>query len=305
MRLSAILSSVAILLTVSAVCDRPDEWELVLDEDPAWSPDGTQIAFVRRDSTGRGLYVIDSSGQNERLVLEGNWISPGWSPDGRWLVFSTAYVGTIYKVKADSDSLTRLTFEGSCFYPDWSVKNRIAYDSNENDPKGANVLWLMDQDGSNRRDISEHGLGEWRCPSWASDGSRILFLRYYPGGQPEPDLAIIDSAGTDQERLTNDSSDYRRPRWSPDGRTIAVSRCVNYEYRLWILDLSTQHWTKLPTPHSGAYNAFDPTWSPDGKRICFSLELSREVGWGRHQTCGRIWMVDRDGTNLRQLTTRP
>jgi Tol biopolymer transport system component len=53
------------------MCSRQDDWERVMDEDPAWSPDGDQIAFVRRDSTGCGLYLVDSSGRNERLLLEG------------------------------------------------------------------------------------------------------------------------------------------------------------------------------------------------------------------------------------------
>jgi Tol biopolymer transport system component len=267
-----LLGIAGFLLVVT--CVRPDGWERVLDDGPAWSPDGRQIAFTRRDSTGRGLYVVDSSGQDERLLLEGNWTCPAWSPDGRWLVFSVGYGGVIHKVKANGDSLTQLTFEGACFFPEWSVHNRIAYDSNENDPRGASVLWLMDPDGSNRKDISEHGVGEWRCPSWSPDGNRILFYRYYPGGQYEPDLAIIDTSGLNQERLTDDSTDYHRPRWSPDGSEIVVSRCVDYQYRLWVLDLDTRQWRKLSTPH----NAFDPTWSLDGQRICFSLKQYREVG---------------------------
>jgi TolB protein len=293
-----LLGIAGFLLVVT--CVHPDGWERVVDEDPAWSPDGRQIVFTRSDSTGRGLYIVDSSGQDERLLLEGNWTSPAWSPDAEWLIFSVGYAGVIYRVKANGDSLTQLTFEGTCFFPDWSVHDRIAFDAIEDSPGGTYTLWLMDPDGSNRKSISEHGGGASRCPSWSPGGDKLVFCRGYSDAFPGWDLAAIDSSGGGYARLTEDSSDYRRPRWSPDGASVVVSRSVHNEWRLWILDLDTRQWLKLATPH----RAFDPTWSPDGQHICFSLRQYRDLGWGMHETYARLWMIDRDGNNLKQLTRR-
>ena len=63
--------------------------ELTNGFDPAISPDGTTVAFVR-DGGAAGLYLIGSDGSDERLIFgeRGQLSSPKWSPDGQWLVFS-------------------------------------------------------------------------------------------------------------------------------------------------------------------------------------------------------------------------
>ena len=63
--------------------------ELTNGFDPAISPDGTTVAFVR-DGGAAGLYLIGSDGGDERLIFgeRGQLSSPKWSPDGQWIVFS-------------------------------------------------------------------------------------------------------------------------------------------------------------------------------------------------------------------------
>ncbi|MCB0127192.1 MAG: PD40 domain-containing protein, partial [Caldilineaceae bacterium] len=58
--------------------------------DPALSPDGTQIAFTRIGGNAGGVYLINSDGSDERLIYKAaeQLMSPKWSPDGNWIVFS-------------------------------------------------------------------------------------------------------------------------------------------------------------------------------------------------------------------------
>ena len=285
------------LLLLSAACSLFESSDPnAVDDDPTWSPDGRTIAYIRYQSKNPGLYLIEIDGRNNRVLLDGKWICPAWSPDGQWLVFSTAYEGTIYKVKVNGDSLTQLTTRGRNFFPDWSVANKIVFDSDASNLRGGYCLWTMDPDGSNKRNISEQEAQGWRDASWSPDGSRMVFYRYYPGGGSASDLAIMDSSGQNQVRLTDDSYDERGPSWSPDGSAIAVSRAHYEPYRIWILDLESMNWTRLPPE-----DALSPTWSPDAEQICFRKCEPPDTGWQFHET-GKLWIMDRDGRNARQLT---
>ena len=275
-----------------------------VDDYPAWSPDGHTVAFVRYQGEPgeRGLYLVNADGGSPRLVLAGELATLCWSPDGRWLVFSVAYGGRMYKARTNGGSLTPLTdtSDRECFYPDWAKSGLIVFDSNKDDPKGASVLWTMQPDGSHKRDISQHGVGEWRMPRWSPDGSRIVFSRWYPGGAGEPDLAIVDSAGKNEVRVLSDTAWDDAPAWSPDGRSIAFCRSeskLGYDsYRISVLDLDDGSCRYVTEG-----GAFRPTWSPDSKRICYSYQQVVVPG-DPEIVRGRLWVVDSDGGNVRQLT---
>jgi Tol biopolymer transport system component len=276
-----------------------------IDDDPAWSPDGRTIAFVRYSSRDNGLYVVGANGGNPRLLLAGGFCTPCWSPDSRWLVFSTAYEGRMYKVRVNGDSLTPLTdsSDAECFFPDWSSAGMIVFHSNKDDPRGAHVLWLMRPDGSGKDDISQHGVGEWLMPSWSPDGSRIVFSRWYPAGPSEPDLAIVDSAGMNEMRLTADTAFDEHPTWAPDGQRIAFSTSESKtglsSYRICVLSL--EDGTRECMTEGGA---FAPAWSPDGRHICYSQQWATGDS-GPYQVFvehGKLWVIGSDGSNARQLT---
>ncbi|MCB0187152.1 MAG: PD40 domain-containing protein, partial [Caldilineaceae bacterium] len=64
-------------------------WSLTNGFDPAISPDGQTVAFVREGGEN-GIYLIDIDGGNERLIFSGRTrlSSPKWSPDGQWILFT-------------------------------------------------------------------------------------------------------------------------------------------------------------------------------------------------------------------------
>jgi len=247
--------------------------------------------------------LIDTNGRNSRLLLQGYFGCPAWSPDGRWLAFTDFRDMQIYKVKVNGDSLTRLTSAGRNYYPSWSVADKIAFDSNVDHPRGAYAIWVMNSDGSDMRplqplyDPDPYNNGG-RSPSWSPDGSRLVFYRWYPGRHHE-ELAIMDSAGQRQVRLTNDTFGLSSPAWSPDGRGIAVCRYASQGVHVLLLDLQTMEQAHLPV------DAVSLTWSPDGQKLCFE-ELGPPVPLPPEEPgpeVGRyLWIVSKDGTGLRRLT---
>lgn len=106
--------------------------------DPAFSPDGTQIAYVGNDSA---IHVMDWNGANDRRLTQSATpeVGPSWSPDGREIVFAR--------------------YESS-----WRETNDRA-------------LWLVRADGSSERRLTGDGWHDTN-PAWAPDGTRIVFQRH-------------------------------------------------------------------------------------------------------------------------------
>jgi Tol biopolymer transport system component len=110
------------------------------------------------------------------------------------------------------------------------------------------------------------------------------------------EVLVMRPDGSRRERLTNDNVNYYGPVVSPDGQSIAVSSGppLGGSDGIFVLD----RFGKGRTKAVGLSN-FDgaPAWSPDGKKLAFRSFISCTCG-----DYGRIFIVNRDGTGLRQLT---
>ncbi|HKS39225.1 MAG TPA: translocation protein TolB, partial [Blastocatellia bacterium] len=133
---------------------------------PRWNPrTGREIAFISNRGGSPQIYVMDSSGSNQRPLISrgGHSDSPSWSPDGRYIAFTYGGAGSFQVFVADvaSGQLLQLTSQGRNESPTWSPDGRhLAFQSNRS---GRWEIWQTHIDGTGQRQVTRGG---GRLPTW-------------------------------------------------------------------------------------------------------------------------------------------
>jgi Tol biopolymer transport system component len=110
-----------------------------------------------------------------------------------------------------------------------------------------------------------------------------------------PEVMAMRPDGSRRERLTIDQVAYSAPAVSPDGQSIAVATYIGGAWNgIYLLDRFGKSRTKIVGNSNGCGS---PAWSPDGTKLAFVGVLP-----GPYGAYGRIFIVNRDGTGLRQVS---
>jgi Tol biopolymer transport system component len=177
---------------------------------PAWSPDGTKIAFASTRDTNSEIYLMDPNGANIiRLTsVAADNAQPAWSPDGTKIAFASNRDGNdeIYVMAANGSGQVNLTHHaGSDLAPAWSPDGtKIVFQS---DRETNYAVWVMNADGSNPVRLTDPGTPAG-APSWSPDGTRIA---YEQGGH----VWVMNADGSRKIPVTNSVASDGLPRWRP------------------------------------------------------------------------------------------
>jgi len=177
---------------------------------PAWSPDGSKIAFGSTRDSNPEIYVMDPNGSNiVRLTYDSAQdAQPAWSPDGTKIAFVSDRDGNaeIYVMNADGSGPVNLTnHAGADYAPAWSPDGtKIAFQS---DRETDFAVWVMNADGSNPIRLTDPSTPAG-APSWSPDRTRIA---YEQGG----DLWVMNADGNRKIRVTSGFWNDGLPRWRP------------------------------------------------------------------------------------------
>lgn len=296
-RTSVALALIAISLDLITACDQDGSFTIdpvpldQLSDDifPAWSPDGTTIAFehnrVASDTCCGpfGIYFVNADVSGRRLFLAGAH-SPAWSPDGEKLAFVLG--GSIAMMNKDGTGFRSFNVEG--FFPAWSPDGtKIAYDTSE----GGSTFFI---DLTNNGDYRiQKFLDNAFSPDWSPNGKEMVFSRYEtPFSQHTIYKARLDGSGI--QKLTHtrgENNGHYTPAYSNSGDKIAFS---SQGRGLTIMDVdgNNQRIIISTSPNS---LILGPSWSSDDQYLVFG-GLTDAVGRGR------LFIIKPDGTGLRQLT---
>ena len=275
--------------------------------EPAWSPDGKQIAFTTEeivDPAGRQgiswLHVVDASGGSPRKVVDGDAAQASWSPSGGHLVYwsNTGGQRDIYIVAATGGTRVPVTQDPAIDWsPVWSPDGRFIYFSS--DRGGAMNLWRIAVDQSSGRTqgapeaVTAGVQAAAGLPRFSKDGSRLAFRSRVASINPVaiPFDPATGRAGSPFVLDTRNS--IRIPSdVSADGEQVAYFNIFERQEDIFIgsRDGTMRRVTDDPARDRA------PVFTRDGRSLVFYS--NRDGTWA-------VWTIGIDGGNLRQVSKPP
>ncbi|MBI3583173.1 MAG: PD40 domain-containing protein [Nitrospinae bacterium] len=270
-----------------------DDYELA----PAYSPDGKEIAFLRRqkpalsraegteDRLQYDIWLMNSDGSNARQITKGVPVLsyPAWNPDGKEIVFiseGNGYAPEIWGYSIAESSLKKITVikDASVLASRLNLSPQAL--SGDNKTKIGLIADQRYPDASNPLSIGAGGIYPYNeflyRINYSPRGDRIIFELDRNGSVG---IWNVNSDGNSLARVLTDDLLRWTPTFSPDGRKIAYSKKADKQfapiywtdYNIWITDAESGEEMRI---NGEEQIDWFPSWSPDGRKIAYVTNRS-------------------------------
>jgi Tol biopolymer transport system component len=288
--------------------------------EPAWSPDGSKIAYVKRSRDNDGneyseLLVIPAEGGTPKIVIARQLEQirgPVWSIDGKMIAYikrpAMENPKEIWLVQlnneGDPEGTPRkvdLPLESFHTIAGWTPNNKIGIQLMNPEYE---TIYTVPSTGGIATQVTPQGWTSY--PKWSPDGKRIFFRSAGPMASVHSQGGAVDTIKIDSEFITGTAVPGSGNDISPDGKTIVFAgQKVFYEgdKKNWEVDIFTVPVEggkpKQLTSISKELQDRFPCWSPDGNSIAFIRPEIIDRKFFMH-----IYIISREGENLRRITDK-
>jgi len=252
---------------------------------------GGTVAFAMRHNGNSDLYLLtQNDGRLLRLTYDpAEDRDPAWSPDGRWLAFTShrAKGWDLYLLEVASSTVLRLTrtphYEAG---PSWSPDSRwLAYEQYED---GNLDIHIIKVDGEENHRLTTHEAPDY-APAWSPDGRHIVFTSFREGNKDLYLIALDDGTVVNLTNTPDKDEDFAA--WSPNGDYLAYSSGVAGDESIWLLPFDREALVEGRLHPILFGTGGQPTWGPDGRALAFVfrqmntsyLVAESTSGWARAQ----------------------
>lgn len=320
------------IYTISVNGGEPRQLVEMMAREPAFSPDGSLIAFAEDKDCGKSerdqsIWIVPAQGGTPNLLADASKASSlVWAPDGKMIAFldyTRDQEINIIPVSKDGKANGELTvikipeeIGEAALLSGWTPDNKVGVKITT---KGEHALYTLPSEGGQAAIILNDCYA--LQPRWSPDGKKIFYTTIPAEGINKfwrMTLAFVSSEGGSGKFLPLDSHKKRlKPfagqggnRISPDGKTIvSAAWCtddtlanINYPgSHIWKISIDGLEQTKL-TYIDGPYVDLSPSWSPEGKEVAFVryhlLENKMDV-FGKSS----IVTINSDGSDPKTLFT--
>ena len=275
---------------------------------PSWSPDGKTLVISDKAAdvaTGHTipnsqLWTIDiATGDKKLLETKGDAVQPSWSPNGNRIAFwfvGEGKLGELATIPANGgEPVVIAESDAMDWNPVWSPDGRYIFFGS--DRKGNMSIWRVPVDEETGKATGEPEFISSpslyiRNFAFSRDGKMLAYIRYETQSNLKSirfDPKSLKTVG-EAEFVTGGNKQISTPALSPNGTEFVIRHPALTQEDLVIFNRDGSNWRNLT---NDKFRDRLPRWSPDGKTIAFSSDRS-----GKFQ----IWMINADGSNLRQIT---
>ena len=265
------------------------------DHDPAVSPDGRTLAFVRTTSLfKREIFLmpladgVQKTGVPFQLTFHrGLSLNPSWTRDGKAIVFVSGFALWRVEARAGAKPALIASLGGGKGLPFVGPRGRLAFSQRFADPNVWRQEIVMGSFSAGPPVPLISSTTVENSAEYSPDGSQIALQT---GRSGSDEIWICASSGARCAQITALNAFTGSPRWSPDGKRITFDSDAGGHFHVYTVDATGGAVRRL-TNHASDNAA--PSWSRDGRWIYF---MSSRTGRGE------IWKMPADGGGEVQMT---